>query len=134
VPTLIPADRVEVFDVLVPANTAKAAPLETVTPFVPGLVVGIEVFIPDGHSGLTGLRLAVAHSPVIPRTEGAWIIGNDEKITWDVTGYPSTGAWSVFGYNTDAFAHSFHLRFLIAEIDRMTAALPATPAQTPELA
>jgi hypothetical protein len=87
-----------------------------------------------GHSGLTGLRLAVAHSPVIPRTEGAWIIGNDEKITWDVTGYPSTGAWSVFGYNTDAFAHSFHLRFLIAEIDRMTAALPATPAQTPELA
>lgn len=126
-----PASRVEVFDVLAPAGTAIASPLEVLTPFIQGDVVGIELVIPAGHNGLTGIRLAVAHAPVIPRTSGAWLIGNNESIELDTIGYPSTGAWSAFVYNRDQFDHTFHVRYLVADFVFTGNASDVLPEPTP---
>lgn len=132
-PPSVPATRVEAFDFLVPAGTPKAAPLELPTPWNAGELAGVEVFIPDGHNGTTGLRIAFAHQPVIPRTEGAWIIGNDEKIDWPLTGYGNSGAWSLYGYNSDLFDHTFHVRYLVADFGSLGLTAPAVAAATPLL-
>jgi hypothetical protein len=126
-----PASRVEVFDVLVPAGTAKAAPLETPTPFAQGEVVGVTIIIPDGHNGLTGIQLAVAHAQALPYTRGAWIVGNDDEVAFDTVGYPNNGAWSVFAYNVDAFPHTFHVRYEVADFAYLRGVEPQELAATP---
>lgn len=127
------ASRVELFDVFVPAGTAKASPIEVPCKWNPGELAGLEVFIPDGHNGTTGLKIALAHNPIIPQTQGAWIIGNDEKIEWPLVGYPNTGAWSAFAYNLDLFDHTFHVRFLVADFAYTGQTLPTAGAVTPFL-
>lgn len=129
----VPVTRVESFDVLAPAGTLKAAPLEVATPWNPGELAGVEVFIPDGHNGTTGLRIAFAHQAVLPRTEGAWIVGNDEKIEWPLAGYGNSGSWSCFVYNTDIFAHTFHVRYLVADFSSLGQANLAPATFTPPL-
>lgn len=109
------ADRFEIFDVTVTARTAKASAVETGTSFFDGLVTGVEIVIPDGHAGLTGIRLLQAHQQIIPRTFGAFITGNDEVVRWPISNVINNGAWSVQCYNTDIFDHMFHVRYLIDE-------------------
>jgi hypothetical protein len=127
--SLLPASRIEVFDVTVPKGTPKAAPIETQTRFTPGELVGIEVKIPDGHNGLTGFRILLAGGQAIPATAGAWVSGNDDELDWNTIGYPSSGAWSMQAYNTDAFDHVFHVRYLVSDfVYNQPAATPAVVA------
>lgn len=118
------AHRFELFDVTVPAGTAKASAVETDTVFNDGTVTSVEIVIPDGHSGLTGLAILQAHQQVIPWTAGAFIVGNAEVIRWETAGFIDNGAWSVLCYNTDVFAHTFHIRYLVNE---NSAAGPGSP-------
>lgn len=126
-----PASRIEVFDVTVPAGTAKAAPIETNTNFPDGEVVGVTIIIPDGHNGLTGIRLAIGHAQAIPATAGAWIVGNDDEVELDTVGYLNNGAWSAIAYNLDAFPHTFHIRYEVADFPILGATVEAAPIPTP---
>jgi hypothetical protein len=126
-----PASRVETFDVVIPAGTPKAAPVIVDTLWTPGELVGIEIKIPDGHNGLTGFRSLLAGGQAIPATSGAWIVGNDDTIEWDTIGYPSSGAWSVQGYNLDIFDHAFHVRYLVSDFVHSLAADVPAPVPTP---
>lgn len=123
------ADRVEWFDVTIAAGVARTAPVETATRFDPGIVDRIELTIPDGHAGLTGIRFLIAHQPIIPVTNGSFIVGNDRIIVWDTTNYLDNGAWSVQGYNTDVFSHTFHIAYLIRE-SSLNAVSAATAQQS----
>lgn len=119
----LPASRIEAFEVTIPPGTTKAAPLEVPTAFNAADVIGAEIRIPNGHNFLTGIRLAFAHQAVIPRTEGGWIVDNNVPLSYDLTGYGDTGAWSCFGYNLDIYPHTFHVRFLLLDF-----AFSRTPA------
>lgn len=128
-----PANRVASFDVTVAAGVASTAPTETATTFRPGHLVGLELDIPDGHEGLTGIYFALAHGRAIPETDNAWITGNDEHISWSLAGFLNTGAWSVFTYNRDGFPHTFHIRYLINDQDLFTVQAGSVVAPTPLL-
>lgn len=110
------ADRIEQFEVVVPAGTPRSAPLEIATGFNPGELEEIEIVIPDGHSGLTGIALALAHQVLIPETAGQFVTSNDEVIHWPVHNFPNSGAWSAFVFNSDVFDHAFFVRYLVREI------------------
>lgn len=112
------ADRIEAFSILVPAGTTEAAPLEQALSFLEAELLELELIIPDGHSGLTGFALEHSGQQVIPATDGAWIIGNDERIEWPLAGYPTGQHWRARAYNLDAHDHTFHLRLLLAELSR----------------
>lgn len=138
------AERVEWFDVSVTAMTAKASAVETNVSFDQGVVERIEITIPDGHAGLTGIRLLQAHTPVIPSTSNAYIIGNDRTLSWDLTNYLDNGGWSVQCFNTDQYDHTFHIAFLVNELSagtNLTFTSPsglvvvgaAPPAVTPDI-
>lgn len=124
----LPASRIEVFEVTLPAGTPKAAPLEVSTSFPDGELVGLELVFPDGCAGLVGVYLAVGHGQAIPTTAGAFIVGNDETIDYDLTGQSNNGAWSVFGYNLDLYPHTIHARFLVLDFPYVGAAPGASAA------
>jgi hypothetical protein len=113
-----PFDRIEAFQVAVAAGVAAAAPTSTDISFHPGDVVGIEIIVPPGHLGLTGIQLANAHTPIVPYTAGAFIIANDEKIEWALQSGANAGNWQAITYNTDVFPHDFYVRFLVLELAR----------------
>lgn len=131
------ASRVETFDVECAAETAAASPVEVATAFPPGLVEKVWVVIPAGHAGLTGIALAVAHEPVVPRQTRkapgeSWrfIEGDNESIPFDLDNYPDSGAWSAWLFNTDAIVHRWQLRFEINELPRPLAG-PGIPQVLP---
>lgn len=107
------ADRVEQFTVTVSAGTPIAAPQETALKLTPADVERVDIYIPAGHAGLTGFRLAVAHSPILPANTGAYIVGEDERLTYPLEDFPDSGQWSIFAYNLDVFPHAFYLTFLL---------------------
>lgn len=117
------ADRVEWFDVTVAAGTAKSAAVESNLSFPQGEAVQIEITIPDGHAGLTGIAIMQAHTRIIPMTDAAFIVGNDRTIVWPLHNYLNNGNWSALVYNADTFAHTFHIAFLVNELGAETAIL-----------
>lgn len=132
-PSYVPASRVEVYDVLAPAGTPKATPLEVPTQWAAGELVSVDVRIPDGCAGLVGFQLLYAHAQAIPTTPGAWIIGNDEVFAADVTGHLNGGQWSVNVYNLDRFDHSLHVRYHVVDLSLLGGGLPLSPTTTPVL-
>src|SRR6516165_5491313 len=114
------SDREEVFDVEVPAGTAKATPIEHSITFPPGTVVELQILFPAGCAGLVGIALAQAHQPVFPRGKGAFVRGDNETVTREVTGYNNTGDWQLFGYNTDSNLHTVQVRFAVVENIKVT--------------
>lgn len=123
------ADRVEAFTVTVPASTAASAPVTQALPLGLADVLSVEIVIPDGHAGLTGLRFYYSGEQIIPRS--GWIIGNDHHLDWPLTRYPERGDWSARAYNTDVFEHSFYLRFLLSDLGRDYAAPAPLQLVTP---
>lgn len=122
------AQRIEALDVTVAAGTSSTAPQITALPWDEGEVEVIEVVVPDGCAGLVGFAFRHSQQQVIPFSAGAFVVSNDERIRWDVTGYPTGEKWEVSAYNTDVFPHTLHIRFLINELGAPT---PQTPALLP---
>lgn len=97
-------------DVTVAANTAAAA--ATATNVDLGLVIvdHIEVLIPPGHAGLTGLRVTYDGATILPWTQDTrWLIGDDLERVFAV-GLPVSHPLVVRAFNTDdTFPHTFYL-------------------------
>jgi hypothetical protein len=108
-------DREEVYEVTVNALTAKGAPATTPTWFNPGTVVNVEIVIPAGVAGLAGIRISVAGTQIFPSNRGSWLVGDNEIILRDVYNWPNSGRIEVEGYNEDTHAHTFQVRYGIAE-------------------
>lgn len=112
----MPAQRVEAFTVSTPRNTAKATPKVTALAFTEGVVIWVEIVIPTGHIGQTGIALAYGGQQVIPEGVGAFVVSNGETIHWDLADYPTGAQWQARTYNLDPTnGHSHYLRFGIRE-------------------
>lgn len=119
------ADRIELFQVTVPAGTAIAAPQVTATSFADGVVTRIIVTIPPGPSGFCGFKFTHLGGPVIPYTGAGYVIGDDRIVDWPVTNMPSASGWQFVAYNTDIFPHTFYIEYMIDEI--VTGPAPRVP-------
>lgn len=126
-----PASRLESFEVVAPAGTQKAAPLEVATVWNPGELVRLELIFPDGPNYLVGVRILLAHAQAIPSTAGAWIVANDEKLDFETAGYPDSGAWSVLVYNLDIFQHVVRVRYHVADFPLIEPNVDVAPIATP---
>ncbi|MDE2469327.1 MAG: hypothetical protein KGL35_11435 [Bradyrhizobium sp.] len=125
------ANRVEWVTVTCPAGTLASAPIEVQTPIAQGYVLRVEVDIPDGHMGLTGIYLAVAGGRAVPMTDASWLIGNDRTFTWDLVAQLDSGAWSAFVYNTDLFSHSWFIRWSVLDSNLVEPTSAQAPIATP---
>src|SRR5215468_886729 len=106
--------QVREFAVTIPAGTAIAAPVTISTAFEPLAVDKIDIWVPPGPLGQMGFRVASSRQQVIPWNAGAWVIANDELLSFPGTAYPNSGDWQVIGYNTGAFPHTIYVTFSLS--------------------
>ena len=125
------ANRVESFIVSVPAGTAQATPQTTDVSFPDGLVKRVELDVPPGHTGHTGIRILAATGRFIPYTSGAYLVADDHDFGWDVIGVIDTGSFQVQAYNTDVYDHAFYLRFSVLDFAYAEATSALAPAPIP---
>lgn len=121
------------FTATVPAATPQSAPV-TVPLAVPVMDVDeIRLRIPPGPSGLMGFYLAVGGGRVIPYNGADWIVADDENMAFPLDSFPSSGAWSLVGYNLGTFAHSVMVTFLLS-VPQAPVQLPPPPIPAAQLA
>jgi hypothetical protein len=96
--------------VTVPAGTAIDDPLIVPWPLADANLDFIDIIIPDGHSGLTGIAVYWSGTQVLPWGTDTWIVANDEKVHTPIGSYITISGLSVYAYNTGQFDHSFYLR------------------------
>jgi hypothetical protein len=113
------AREVQLFDVVVPAGTLKAAPQITALAFPFRVVDEVEILVPPGPRGEVGFQLGASGGQVVPVTVGAFIVTDNEIIHWPLEGQLDNGAWQLIAYNTGALPHTITVRFLVR--------LPASP-------
>lgn len=109
-------DRIEVFDVTIPAGTAIATPQETALSFQRGRVDRLEIHVPPGPSGLVGFRIGHSGQSIVPRSGDAWVIADGQTLDWDLSNYPTGSAWFFAAYNTDEYIHTIQVRFHVTEL------------------
>lgn len=120
--------------VTTPANTTEASPLETSFALPQGTLVSIEVVIPAGHAGLTGIAIDYSGEHIFPWGRGTFLQGDDDVIAMtvgrDLGGSPVT----IRTFNTDdTFDHDHLIRVVVddppGEARRGVAVLALAPAE-----
>lgn len=109
------ADRVEWFDVTIPAGTPLAAPVTIPLVFPDGIVIEIDAKILDGPCGSVGFRINAGGSQYVPRTLGAYIRPNDDYFTWPMANAINSGSWGITAYNLDSWDHNIQVAFQVNE-------------------
>ena len=104
--------RVYEGDLIVPAGTLAAAPVSAVLQMPQGTLAKITLVVPQGHCGLTGIRVTLAGTPIIPYGGNPWLIANDYTDSWELDQEVNPGQVALVGYNTDVYAHCFYVRAL----------------------
>ena len=89
------------------AYTTTAAGIATV------LLHRLEVRIPPGHQGLTGIALVDSGLFVIPyhQTGSAWLIGDDDELEY-AYGRELGANVQLATYNTGTFVHAWQVRMI----------------------
>lgn len=130
------ADRTEITEVLIPAETAIASFQTTSVSFQRGRVDRLEVRIPPGPSGLVGFRIGHSGQVIIPRQGSAWFITDNDKLDWDLDNYPTGSAWEIYAYNTDVYDHTLYFWWHLTELGTpdvgVVTPIPITPVATAE--
>jgi len=109
-------NRLFPFTVLTPAGTTQGAPLSTPLPLEDAQLCKVTVIVPDGHVGLTGIRLLQAGQQIIPWSNNYYIIANDRIIEIPVDGEMTNTGLVAVTYNLDVFDHNHYLEILIADL------------------
>lgn len=107
--------------VTVPAGTPIAAPMLSPPELVPGRIEQVEIQIPPGHVGATGIRFTLAGQQILPWSNDiAWIIGDNLRAPFPLDIEVANG-FVVVAYNTGNYDHSFYLRFTVRQLDQVSA-------------
>jgi hypothetical protein len=128
-------DRIYTQQLTVAAGVLPSAPISVAVPLEANMLVGIQVIIPAGHNGLTGLRFQVQDVSVLPWGNQPWLIGNDEKPDFPVNMYIEANYLKAFLYNTDIYAHSFFIRVTMTDYTppaTLNSANPMAPVVLPQ--
>jgi hypothetical protein len=109
------ASRIWEIQVAVPAGTQQATPL--VTPWLTedNLLNTIELTIPPGHNGLTGIRIMKGDVPIVPYSANSFIVGNNYTHEFTVNDYVQTGDVKIQTFNVGSYSHSFYLRATVSD-------------------
>ena len=97
----------------VPASTGSGSPVTVNWPIVQGHLKRIEIQIPAGHHGNTGIKIRYHQQQIYPWANNYFLVesGGLRTAEWDDE-IMGTGL-DVQAYNTDIVSHRF---FLLAEI------------------
>lgn len=118
-------------DFTVPASTPIGSPFAQFVTLDDRKLASVRFVIPDGHNGLTGVRVTSGGTNVVPYVQGTWLVGNNEIIDFNYDGEVQVNRFRLVGYNTDIFAHTFHLRWTLVDLDAPTPVSIDSPQAVP---
>lgn len=121
-------DRLYLLSAFTPKNTAIVAPVSTPWPMEDAHLDRITVIIPDGHAGLTGIRVLWAGTQIIPFSTNVYLTGNDRVVPIQFDDYITVTGLVIQTYNTDIFDHTFFLEAIISDLP-LPAIQPSINAQ-----
>jgi hypothetical protein len=109
----VPQDRT-LDPIYVPLTVTTAAGTTIPTPH--GWLEQIDLLIPAGHAGQTGIRFVLNGIALLPyATPSQWIVGDDDHTLFDVPIEIDTG-FRVNSFNTGQFPHSHYCRFKVRQL------------------
>lgn len=124
-PGRTPDYRYVVKTIFTPAGTLSTNPQKTTVDLGDVTLLDVQIIIPDGHSGDTGIAVVSDGFGIVPWSPSVdFIIGNNEEPTFGVD-MTMGHAISVWTYNIGAFDHRHYLRFRVRDSVLDTA--PAGP-------
>lgn len=104
-------DRYYPVALIVPPGTSISVPVSQSVVLENNLLVDVEIEIPSGHAGFTGVRVLSSKQQILPWGNSSWIIADDYVRVFSWNEEIGANAISVQGYNTDKISHTFYLRF-----------------------
>lgn len=106
--------RVYEIDVQVPAGTLPSAPLSVPWKTEDGYWHDIELVIPDGHNGTTGVKVLKNDVSIIPWGGSTFIVASGYQRQFPVNGHVNMGDMKIVAYNQGFYNHTFYLRATIS--------------------
>lgn len=88
-------------------------------------VTDIEIEIPPGHNGLTGIRVMKGDVQLLPFGSNSWLIANDYSRVFPVGEFLPTSDVKIQAYNTGSFQHTFYLRMTVVNHTVAQSVVPA---------
>lgn len=118
----------------VPPGTTIAAPLTTVIVVERGVLESIDLQVPRGHCGATGIRFTLSSQQFLPWSNAvSWINGDDLKETFACDVEVDTQLRAV-AYNIGQYPHTFYCRFKIRRLTESSVLPPLRLLSAAELA
>lgn len=114
------AERVEKFALVAAAGSSNSFQNHS---FLDGVVTRLELYVPPGHAGLTAWSFWFGQAQMIPKTEGAAVVADDQQFEWDLdnlptgSGGPGGSGWRSLYSNSDDYPHTFHIQVWLVEFD-----------------
>ncbi len=96
--------------ITVPKNTTAAVPLVTDYSIQSGIIHRVDIRIPAGHAGLTGIRVLRGLHQIAPVTGEEWFIGDDTLLSYPehIEIRETPFELTIEAYNTDdTYDHAF---------------------------
>jgi len=97
-------------------GVTSLAPLTTAVILENALLVDIEILIPTGHTGLTGVRVRQSGQQILPFGSSSFIVADDYLRIFDINTEVGARSISVQSYNNDIYQHTHYLRFHIRDL------------------
>lgn len=104
-----------------PVNTPATAPTETSVGISTAWVWRVEVRIPPGHAGYTGLALVDSGSFLVPYSQASpgWLIGDDDLLEYPL-GKQVGDNLQLWTYNTSTdYTHAWQVRVVYTPMSTM---------------
>jgi hypothetical protein len=128
------ATRTGLFDILTGTSYTSTDPLVTAIDLGDAYLTEIDIRIPPGHCGTTGIQVMFNGALVVPwADDSSWLIADDERLNFPVNTEVDTQL-TVNTYNTDLWDHTFYCRFVYTPMTLITASAPSTVAVVPIVA
>lgn len=121
------ATRVYETQVTVPAGTLHTAPLTVPWVTEDNDVADIEIEIPPGHNGVTGIRVMKGDVQLLPYGTGTFLVANGYDRVFPVGEYLPTSDVKIQAYNEGLYSHTFYLRMTVSNH-----VIPSTASPVPD--
>lgn len=115
------AREVHAFTVTIPAGTPSTAPLTFTLAIPPRRVTEVQVQVPPGPRGEVGFAVAMSGRAILPYEPGAFIVTDNELVSWPLEDANTSGDWELIAYNSGTYTHSLYVR-IFAELTSDAAA------------
>lgn len=125
------ASRFYVLPVTTPAGTAVNAPLQNTWLLEFNQLIRIDVMVPPGHNGTTGIRFVRSTQQVIPRGNSIPLIANGETVPILIDEELTEGKLFILTHNTDIYDHTHYLRATMSDLPSIGPRGSAVPAIVP---